>query len=185
MGTDIALEPSSAAVVKIWSILVDVTDPTLLVYTLVGWVITWVMLQALVTVRSFLSRGQLDNQSMFRSPSKFISLLASETLSDTHIRHGVEIVFHFLSLLSPAVYWSLHSLSLVYVSYFLQASWSWLHWFRSFSWQFSLPSSCWRLTWTSIWGMCLVSLVTGVFQCCNCAYQSIAWACMEFQRVIT
>ena len=50
MGTDIALKQISAALVKIWSIQVNVTDQTLLLCTMVGWVINCIILQALVTV---------------------------------------------------------------------------------------------------------------------------------------
>ena len=57
MGTDTALEQSSAEFV-----------PVVFVNTLVGWLVTWSRLQALVTVRSFLLSGQLDdNESILRS----------------------------------------------------------------------------------------------------------------------
>jgi hypothetical protein len=60
-----ALEQSSTVLVHIWSLHVDDLVSVVFVNTLVGWLITWTRLQALVTVRSFLLSGQLDqNQSM-------------------------------------------------------------------------------------------------------------------------
>jgi hypothetical protein len=58
MDVDAALEHNSAALVKMWSIHVDDLIPVLVVTNRVGWLITWIRLQALVTVWSLMKASQ-------------------------------------------------------------------------------------------------------------------------------
>ena len=91
MDLDTALKQIYAALVKVWSMNVDDVIPVLFVTTLVGCLISWSRLEALVTVRIFFLSGQLDeSQSIFKSPRKYTSVDITYIIN--HFTHVIQML---------------------------------------------------------------------------------------------